>query len=300
MNRGSTARIVLDNDVLDTFVHACVLFATCPHHPDRGVSDLNWRACRQLPAPKNAAAPSARETAPPASSSAYDEALARKKNPKQMAAALFEKQLLAKRQQGATAADSDDAGVFQATLVTDSHGVVAEGQAVAESATGQSSAAAAEKTLPDGWGAAWDETAQAYYYYSSAGQTQWEVPSVHAVAGGLGQYQATQAPAAAPTGNAWDDPSLPPELRRELKRQAQRGGGGELQSFVGTAPVVTQQDFWNGEKHQEYTSMASAFHVPMNVCLALCPALATACSVGACACMVCSEKADLDDLRCNV
>ena len=162
--------------------------------------------------------------------------------------------------------------VLQAARVSESHGGVAAEQAVSEPAAGQPSAAA--EALPDGWGSAWDETAQAYYYYSSAGQTQWEVPSVHGAAGALGQYQATQPPAATPTRNAWDDPSLPPELRRELKRQAQRGGGGELQSFVGTAPVVTQQDFWNGEKHQEYTSMASAFHVPMNVCLALRPALA--------------------------
>lgn len=214
-----------------------------------------------------------------------------------MAAALFEKQLLAKRQQGATAADADEADVLQAARVSDSHGGVAAEQAVSEPAAGQPSAAA--EALPDGWGSAWDETAQAYYYYSSAGQTQWEVPSVHGAAGALGQYQATQPPAATPTRNAWDDPSLPPELRRELKRQAQRGGGGELQSFVGTAPVVTQQDFWNGEKHQEYTSMASAFHVPMNVCLALRPALATTCSVGACALACDSEKAGPDGFRCD-
>eukprot|EP00961_Rhodomonas_salina_P045092 605583-Rhodomonas_salina.1 len=31
--------------------------------------------------------------------------------------------------------------------------------------------------LPDGWGAQWDEAAQAYYYYNGQGQTQWEAPA---------------------------------------------------------------------------------------------------------------------------
>ena len=109
-------------------------------------------------------------------------------------------------------------------------------------------------------------------------------PAAHRSAGA--EYHAGQPGVSGPAQPAWEDASLPPELRRELKRQAQRGGG-QVPSFVGSAPVVTQQDFWNGEKHQEYTSMASAFHVPMNVChpqlhnlrLPVCSATASACSL---------------------
>jgi hypothetical protein len=116
--------------------------------------------------------------------------------------------------------------------------------------------------LPQGWGAAWDGSANAYYYYSESGHTQWESPTA-AHAGGLGED----------AGSALDDDaSLPEELRRELKKQAKRGGApGALQKLAASAPVVTAGDLWNGEKHQEYTSMAAAFHVPMNVVSPLSP-----------------------------
>ena len=193
-----------------------------------------------------------------------------------MAAALFEKQLLAKREQVTKASAGSEE--LQSSGSQNEHGDSGE-QAVTEPATVPSSAV--EAALPDGWGAVWDEKANAYYYYNTAGHTQWEPPAAHRSSGA--EYHTDQPGVSGPAQPAWEDASLPPELRRELKRQAQRGGG-QVPSFVGSAPVVTQQDFWNGEKHQEYTSMASAFHVPMNVChlqlhnlwLPVCYATATA------------------------
>jgi hypothetical protein len=130
----------------------------------------------QLPAPKNTRA-SAQDTAPAVSASAYDDALARKKNPKQMAAALFEKQLQAKREQAS-----------KATVQVDDTGEDAEAQSFEEEGPWHGGIAAdhvanaanphdSSQSLPDGWGAAWDEAANAYYYYNSTGHTQWETPS---------------------------------------------------------------------------------------------------------------------------
>ena len=85
--------------------------------------------------------------------------------------------------------------------------------------------------LPEGWSAAWDDSAQAYYYYNAAGRTQWEVPVLH---GGGNQASAGAPPSAV------DDPSLPEELRRELKKHARRGGGSYPPDLSNCAPVITQ------------------------------------------------------------
>jgi len=215
----------------------------------------------QLPAPKNAAA-TARDKAATAASTAYDDALARKKNPKHMAAALFEKQLQTRRAEASKLAeDEQSAGDVVPQSSHDSFDNAAPaasswtGGSSASQAAGAGQAVGEAPALPEGWGAAWDATANAFYYYTSSGHTQWE-PPVSAHLDGHG----------ADKGNALDDdPSLPEELRRELKKQARRGGGGGLETLAARAPVVTTGDLWNGEKHQEYTSMAAAFHVPMNV-----------------------------------
>ena len=222
----------------------------------------------QLPAPKNAAT-SGRETPSATDSSAYDQALARKKNPKQMAAALFEKQMQAKRDQASKSQtgqqdhEKGDDGVMAHCSYANSEGASSASSALPDGANALEPAAYSSEAvgevaaLPDGWGAAWDASANAYYYYNSAGQTQWEAPAGKAGHGNAGDISAE--------GNGGhDDPSLPEELRRELKKQAKRGGG-QVASLAACAPVVTQRDFWNGEKHQEYTSMAAAFHVPMAV-----------------------------------
>lgn len=173
-----------------------------------------------------------------------------------MAAALFEKQLQAKREavskaklEEEAARNDADAAAPHASFDQYAHTGPAAGPG---QPVGQAPA------LPHGWGAAWDAAANAYYYYNSTGQTQWDPPV--AQGGGAGGHHGSSSTVTA----ADDDSSLPPELRRELKKQAQRGGGS-LQSFTSTAPVVTQEDFWNGEKHKEYTSMSAAYHVPMNV-----------------------------------
>jgi hypothetical protein len=215
----------------------------------------------QLPAPKNAAA-TARDKAATAASTAYDDALARKKNPKHMAAALFEKQLQTRRAEASKLAeDEQSAGDVVPQSSHDSFDNAAPaasswtGGSSTPQAAGAGQAVGEAPALPEGWGAAWDATANAFYYYTSSGHTQWE-PPVSAHLDGHG----------ADKGNALDDdPSLPEELRRELKKQARRGGGGGLETLAARAPVVTTGDLWNGEKHQEYTSMAAAFHVPMNV-----------------------------------
>jgi len=203
------------------------------------------------------------------SASAYDDALKRKKNPKQMAAAFFEKQVQAKREQAASKAKADEEAGGDDADAAASHGSLDQSGA----ATGHAEAAAYGQSvgqspaMPDGWGAAWDTAANAYYYYSSTGQTQWEPPV--AQGGGAGGHQGGASTAAA----AEDDPSLPLELRRELKKQAQRGGGS-LHSFA----EMSQQDFWNGEKHREYTSMSAAYHVPMNVGAPPCPCVPPFCA----------------------
>ena len=233
-----------------------------------------WHPGLQLPAPKNAAA-TARDPDTTAST-AYDDALARKKHPKHTAAALFEQQLqtrraeaskLAERERGAGASGGDESSpphaIFDHTEPSAASwtGGSSSDQAIAAvqaegDAAGLPQGSGGPPALPQGWGAAWDASANAYYYYSESGHTQWAPPTA-AHAGGHGDD----------AGSALDDDaSLPEELRRELKKQAKRGGvPGALQKLAASAPVVTAGDLWNGEKHQEYTSMAAAFHVPMNV-----------------------------------
>ena len=220
-----------------------------------------------LPAPKNGPAASSREAAP-ASGSAYDDALARKsKNPKHMAAALFEKQMAAKRAEASQAAEGEAVAVGNTPTGTgcDSNAAAAhsasgaEGGAVQPPDAKQGAGALEAPLLPDGWGAAWDDTAKAYYYYNAAGATQWEPPVAHGRA-----YDVRPPPACVPSTESYEEAWMPEELRRELKKEAKRGGSGAACMPTLAAPLVTQSDFWQGEKHREYSAMSSAYHVPMN------------------------------------
>mmetsp|Transcript_34499 Transcript_34499/g.53861 ORF Transcript_34499/g.53861 Transcript_34499/m.53861 type:complete len:287 (+) Transcript_34499:178-1038(+) len=211
----------------------------------------------QLPAPKQQSLGGKKElsTSGAEEKDAYAEALAKKKakNPAHMASALFEMQLQASRQK-----KQEEAETF-AQEGADDVAEAANSEATASANEGQVEVeqADAHVALPEGWGAAWDESAQAYYYYNTAlNVTQWE-------------YPAAAASAAAPVQeHSGIDPNLPDELRRELEKEAKRSAAKGKQVAMHDlnqlgAKAVTEDQFWHGEKYKDSTSASAAYHVPM-------------------------------------
>jgi len=233
-----------------------------------------------LPAPKNTFG-QAKDTvsATTTNDNAYEEALKKKKqNPARLANSLFDKQLQQKRQEeqkkheaerasredtGDHVADSGEGDSQNEPSVTAPHDTGASSVTDAypdTTASYQGEPAQQQLHLPDGWGAQWDEAAQAYYYYNGQGQTQWEAPA--------GSYMGPPA-AAAGAGAPEDD--MPEELKRELKKQkrsaAMRGEPipSEIPAYVAaSAKTIAQAQLFEGEKHRDYHSAAAAYHTPMS------------------------------------